>query len=88
MRHCTVCGNEIKGSANLIAGDESRPFCNRCFMDRMDDEPDFEEFDDESSEPIGSCDECESDIYEDDVYFYRGLRLCGQCLWAAKGGPG
>jgi hypothetical protein len=39
-------------------------------------------------EPIGSCDECESDLYEDDVYFYRGLRLCGRCCWLAKGGPG
>lgn len=42
--------------------------------------------DDESCEPIGSCDECESNLYEDDVYYYRGLRVCGQCLWSMKGG--
>lgn len=55
----------------------------------MDDDDDFfDDFDDDCGEPIGSCDECESDLYDDDVYFYRDLRLCGQCLWLAKGGPG
>lgn len=54
-----------------------------------DDDTCFDDFDDEyDREPIGSCDECESDLYEDDMYFYRGLWLCGQCCWLAKGGPG
>lgn len=59
--------------------DDEMPMYDECAM--WDDE-------DCDCEPIGSCDECESDLYEDDVYFYRGLRLCGLCFWLAKGGPG
>lgn len=44
--------------------------------------------DDESGEPIGCCDECEGNLYEDDVYYLMGLQFCGQCYWYATGGEG
>lgn len=44
-----------------------------------DDSNPFEEDD----EPIGSCDNCDTNLYADDVYYVRGLRLCGQCCWHA-----
>lgn len=50
------------------------------FNDRMDDECGYE--------VIGSCDECEQDIDEDDCYYIDGLRLCGRCAWIAMGEPG
>lgn len=38
---------------------------------------------DERCEPVGSCDECGSDIYDDD---WNGL--CEQCAWHAEQGEG
>lgn len=55
----------------------------------MDDEYDdqcFEHEDDECNESIGSCDECECDLYEDDTYYRGGFQYCGQCYWAICGG--
>lgn len=40
---------------------------------------------DEDDEPIGSCDDCDGDLYEDDMREIAGLRLCGQCAWRRKG---
>ena len=42
--------------------------------------------DDPSDEPIGCCDNCESNLYEEDTYEVDGLQLCGYCAWAAQGG--
>ncbi len=55
----------------------------------MIEEPDeYDYSDDESCEAIGSCDECECDIYEADCYVMDdGLRLCGYCAWVAMGCP-
>ncbi len=41
----------------------------------------FEHEDDEYDEPIGSCDDCGTNLYEDDCYYHHGLQLCGQCYW-------
>ena len=38
------------------------------------------------SEPIGSCDECGTNLYDDDVWVFFGEDLCGQCYWHATGG--
>jgi hypothetical protein len=53
--------------------------------DWPDDYPDDDECDD--NEPVGSCEECEQDIYEDDCYFMNGLWLCSRCAWIADGCP-
>lgn len=57
----------------------------------MSNEPDddYDDFDDdESCEPIGSCDECEQDIYEADYFdMDDGSRLCNHCAWIAMGCP-
>lgn len=31
---------------------------------------------------VGSCDDCDGDLYDDDVCERAGLRLCGECDWA------
>ena len=59
--------------------------------DAMNDDEDYDyshgDFDDdEGDEPIGCCDECDGNLYEDDCYFLHGLELCGQCYWHATGG--
>lgn len=36
---------------------------------------------DEYEEPIGACDACDCDLYEDDCYIVDGDELCGQCYW-------
>ena len=46
------------------------------------DDVDFD--DDESCEPVGSCDECGCDIYEDDID--EDGTLCDQCRWHMSGG--
>lgn len=35
----------------------------------------------ESFEPVGSCEECGTNLYEDD-----DVELCDQCLWSSLGG--
>lgn len=60
-------------------------------MSNTYDEPwDFrpDDDDEDSCEPIGSCDNCEQNIYEDDYYIFDGERLCDQCAWYAMGCPG
>ena len=51
---------------------------------------DFDEFtpgyDDEDYEVIGSCDECECDIDEEDCYILGDEQYCGQCYWRLTGG--
>lgn len=47
----------------------------------VDDDFDGDEPDD-SYEPIGSCDECDTNLYEDDCYSFQGLQICGQCYWS------
>lgn len=44
-------------------------------IDSLADEP--------SDEPVGSCDECGTNLYEEDDEF-----LCDQCLWRMTGGAG
>lgn len=46
---------------------------------QTDADYDFGDYGDEyDDEPIGSCDECGTNLYQDDEY--NGL--CGQCYWA------
>lgn len=53
--------------------------------DELDDAMDWGDDDyDDSYEVIGSCDECECDLTEDDCYHRWGLQLCGQCYWRAS----
>lgn len=54
--------------------------------DYDDDEAAFNGYPDEEhdvSEPIGSCDECGTNLYSDDCYNHHGDELCGQCYWWA-----
>jgi hypothetical protein len=37
--------------------------------------------DDDYGEPIGSCDECSTNLYEDNCYEIDGLEVCGHCYW-------
>lgn len=43
---------------------------------------------DACSDAIGSCDECGTNLYEDDCYYINGGELCGQCAWYALECPG
>lgn len=36
-----------------------------------------DEYDSDTAEPVGSCDECGGDLYPDDDYD----GVCGQCSW-------
>lgn len=40
----------------------------------------------DEDEPIGACDECSGDVYEDAVVYAYGSTLCDQCAWYASGG--
>lgn len=40
-----------------------------------------EQFEDDYSEPVGSCENCGTNLYEDD-----DSELCDQCLWRSQGG--
>lgn len=42
--------------------------------------------DEYNDEPIGSCENCGTNLYEDDCYILKGDELCGQCYWFATGG--
>lgn len=57
---------------------------NDDYLDYDPDELDFED----RSEPIGSCDECGTNLYEDDCWEVGGYELCNQCAWHALGCPG
>jgi hypothetical protein len=52
----------------------------------FDDVPDFEDYHnaEDDAEPVGSCDNCESNLYRDDVYYIDDMRLCGQCAWLTE----
>lgn len=52
--------------------------------DEFDNDYDDGDFDEEYYEPVGSCDNCECDIYEDDVD--EDGALCDQCRWSMSGG--
>lgn len=39
--------------------------------------------DDDRYEIIGSCDNCDCDIDEEDCYHWNGLQLCSYCCWLA-----
>ena len=45
--------------------------------------------DEEHCQPIGCCEECECDVFEDDVCVIDDelVRLCGHCAWIAAGCP-
>lgn len=64
-RYCAVCAIE------LFAGD------NRCCPDCCGDYDDVVETD-EWDEPVGSCDNCGTNLYDDDAD-----DLCSQCEWFA-----
>jgi hypothetical protein len=40
-----------------------------------------EQFEDDYSEPVGSCENCGTNLYEED-----DPELCDQCLWRSQGG--
>jgi hypothetical protein len=87
---CPCCGDFWGG----ISSFEMNGICDHCkdeldadehdgCDDDFDYEPDYpDDYDD--NEPVGSCDNCDSNIYpsEDD-----GSGLCDQCQWYAAGGP-
>ena len=37
---------------------------------------------DPAGEPIGSCEECMVNVYEDDYHWGANELLCDQCAWA------
>lgn len=41
---------------------------------------------DDEGEPIGSCDNCDCNLYEDDCWHLDGMQFCNQCYWYATGG--
>lgn len=45
------------------------------------DDPDSHYEDDPADEPVGSCDECGTNLYPED-----DEELCDQCLWRLEGG--
>lgn len=47
----------------------------------MIDDSDSEDDDDDGGEPIGSCDDCQADVYEDEVHRIDGALLCDTCAW-------
>lgn len=47
--------------------------------DEFEGDPD----DEDDGEPIGSCDNCGTNLYRDDTYIHHGDELCGQCFWWA-----
>lgn len=48
-------------------------------------DPEYPVDDDGSSEPIDSCDECETNLYGDDSYQIVGYGLvCGKCAWRLR----
>lgn len=51
-----------------------------CYYDPPDDEY--------CDEPIGSCDSCGTNLYEDDCWVLDGEELCDQCYWFATLGGG
>lgn len=54
-----------------------------------DDEDFYSDYEESSDEPVGSCDndQCEEDLFGDDWYIVRGMRLCSRCAWIASGCP-
>lgn len=63
-RHCPYCG------MTPCVGDR----CPQWDDDEWDDDDSWDD------EPIGSCDECEANLYRDDSYD----GLCSQCAWLAQ----
>lgn len=56
---------------------EDCPWC----LDAEEDD-DFWHDDNDDQEPIGSCDNCDIDVYEDTgSELPDGTRLCEQCTW-------
>lgn len=49
-----------------------------------DCEPGYD--DEESYEPVASCDECQGDVYEDELWEIDGFIYCDQCAWYIQGG--
>jgi len=48
-------------------------------------EPEYPRDDDDQLHPIGSCDECETNLYEGDSYHIPGYgEVCGQCAWRLR----
>lgn len=47
----------------------------------MTNEEEYDDFDGDCFEPVGSCEECGTNLYEDD-----DPELCDQCLWRSIGG--
>ena len=71
---CSQC-NEVTKSRVVEHPSGTEWLCAVCgyqvdFMDSGDDE---------ASEPVGSCDDCGTNLYEDD-----DPELCDQCLWARR----
>ncbi len=65
---CVECGGE--------AVIHHPPQCLACYYADVDDPPTDEHYE----EPVGSCDECHCNLYEDDNYD----GLCNSCAWHAQ----
>ena len=55
----------------------SHGICQECYEDLVDE---ITEDEDDSDEPISSCDNCGVNVYEDED---DGSGLCNQCQWFA-----
>ena len=48
-------------------------------------DPEYPRGDEDEFHPLGSCDECEANLYETDVYSIPGYgEVCGQCAWRIR----
>lgn len=75
---CHKCGT-VRECRTVSHSSGAETICNTC-----NTQVDFlflEEYEDDNSEPCGSCEECGTNLYPDD-----DGELCDQCLWRSGGG--
>ena len=83
------CGNWIEDGLHCELCCAEPPWgcpCYWCQGERydVDEEDDYDFYgDDDYSEPVGSCEWCGTNLYEDEDEF-----LCDQCLWHAEQNSG
>lgn len=76
--YCPMCGDFWGGIGTF----EMNGVCDHC-KDELDAD-DYPDDDYENNEPVGSCENCDSNIYPDED---DGSGLCDQCQWHAAGCP-
>lgn len=86
---CVNCGVPLWCETAYVSESGDGYFCWRCVRDenmadqRGDDDSCFDDpwFDEDDGEPLGSCENCGSDLYADDDL---DNELCDQCSWWAQ----